>query len=114
MDKSLIGNILKNYNDCSSFVKQKVSHYFHKIIILDHRYWNNLNLFNSFQKKKKPQNLKTTKNPGLNLPAEMKLTDHRVNKGTGGSPVASVIATVLKSRKRPRRVQRGNNRKKIM
>lgn len=61
MDKSLIGNILKNYNDCSSFVKQKVSHYFHKIIILDHRYWNNLNLFNSFQKKKNSRILKQLK-----------------------------------------------------
>lgn len=60
MDKSLIGNILKNYNDCSSFVKQKVRYHiilikylFDKIIILNHRYWNNLNLFNSFQKNPK-------------------------------------------------------------
>lgn len=98
MGKSLNGNILKNYNACSSFVKQKVSHDFDKIIILKHRYWNNLNLLNSFQKYK---NLKTSKSPGLNLPAEVTLTDHRANKGTDGSPVLNVMATVLKSKKRP-------------
>lgn len=52
MGKSPNGNILKNYNSCSSFVKQKVLHDFDKIIILKHRYWNNFNFFNSFQKTK--------------------------------------------------------------
>ena len=116
MGKSLNENILKNYNGCSSFVTQKVSHDFDKIIILKHRYWNNLNLLNSFQKYK---NLKTSKSPGLNPPPELTLTDQRPKKGTDGSPVSMSWPLCWRARKDPaffcpRRVQRGNNREKIM